>query len=73
MNAARFVDEGHLSGEPLYESSWGMHPRLQTLTVAEMLAGKTIDYPRGANPVTFKRAPRAKTSAGTAVELPLIV
>lgn len=43
-----------------YESSWGKHPRLQTLTVAELLAGKTVDYPRGAANQTLRRAPRAK-------------
>jgi hypothetical protein len=43
-----------------YESSWGKHPRLQLLTVGELLEGKGIDYPRvsGAN-ITYKQAPRA--------------
>lgn len=43
-----------------YKSPWGNHPRLQLLTVAELLDGKGIDYPRtaGAN-VTYKAAPRA--------------
>lgn len=42
-----------------YESSWGEHPRIQLLTVAELLDGKGVDYPRvtGAN-VTYKRAPK---------------
>lgn len=44
-----------------YESPWGKHPRLQILTVAELLGGKKVDYPaaQGTN-VTFERAPRAK-------------
>jgi hypothetical protein len=45
-----------------YDSSWGSrHPRLQILTVGELLAGKTIDYPapKLLN-VTFKQAPKAK-------------
>jgi len=44
-----------------YESSWGKHPRVQILTVEELLAGKGIDYPnvRGAN-LTFKRAPKVE-------------
>jgi hypothetical protein len=48
------------SGE-FYMSPWGTHPRLQLLTVADLLAGKGIDYPRtaGAN-VTLKAAPRVK-------------
>lgn len=42
-----------------YKSPWGNHPRLQLLTVADLLAGKGIDYPRlsGAN-VTYKKAPK---------------
>jgi site-specific DNA-methyltransferase (adenine-specific) len=44
-----------------YSSSWGDHPRLQLLTVTELLNGKGIDYPapRQTN-VTLKRAPRSK-------------
>ncbi|MBA3342017.1 MAG: site-specific DNA-methyltransferase [Gemmatimonadaceae bacterium] len=43
-----------------YESPWGRHPRLQLLTVAELLEGKTIDYPRTAGiNRTYKQAPRA--------------
>jgi site-specific DNA-methyltransferase (adenine-specific) len=41
-----------------YSSPWGKHPRLQLLTVDELLDGKGIDYPRteGSN-VTYKQAP----------------
>jgi hypothetical protein len=39
-----------------YKSPWGTHPRLQILTIAELLEGKGIDYPHPSN-VTFKRAP----------------
>jgi site-specific DNA-methyltransferase (adenine-specific) len=44
-----------------YDSPWGKHPRIQLLTVGEVLEGKGIDYPRtaGAN-VTLKPAPRVK-------------
>ena len=43
-----------------YESPWGKHPRVQLLTVAELLQGKTIDYPRTAGiNRTYKQAPRA--------------
>jgi hypothetical protein len=46
-----------------YESPWGKHPRLQMLTVAELLNGRGIDYPHvtGAN-VTHRRAARAKVA-----------
>jgi hypothetical protein len=33
-------------------------PRLQILTIEELLAGKTLQYPRFAPPATFKRATR---------------
>lgn len=42
-----------------YKSPWGNHPRLQILTIAELLDGKRIDYPPTIN-VTHKRAPRAE-------------
>jgi DNA modification methylase len=44
-----------------YDSPWGMrHRRLQILTVAELLGGKTIDCPPTAQVnVTFKRASRS--------------
>lgn len=39
---------------------WGtMHPRLQLITVGELLEGKTLSYPHVTG-TTFKRAPRAK-------------
>ena len=42
-----------------YTSPWGKHPRLQLFTVAELLEGKTIDYPRTAGiNRTYKQAPR---------------
>lgn len=44
-----------------YESPGGTsHPRLQLRTVGELLAGKGLDYPRYAENVTFKKAPKAK-------------
>ncbi|MBC7791897.1 MAG: restriction endonuclease [Anaerolineae bacterium] len=46
-----------------YDSPWGKHPRLQILTVAELLEGRGIDYPRtsGTNR-TFKKAPKARNA-----------
>jgi len=43
-----------------YESPWGKHPRLQLLTVEELLDGERIDMPPQQSSVTFKRAPKAK-------------
>jgi site-specific DNA-methyltransferase (adenine-specific) len=45
-----------------YESAWTKqrYPRLQLLTVGELLAGKGIDYPRiTAGDRTYKQAPKA--------------
>lgn len=51
----------------IYKSPWGKrdsedlhYPRLQILTIAELLESKGIDYPHMSN-VTFKRAPRAES------------
>ena len=54
-----------------YESPWGRHPRIQILTIEELLAGKGIDAPPlGLANVTFKKAPRAKDEQ-THEQLPL--
>lgn len=42
-----------------YTSPWGKHPRLQILTVEQLLAGEGIDRPPAQASVTFKRAPKA--------------
>lgn len=47
------------------------HPRLQILTVADLLGGAAIDYPSRFGNVTFKAAPRAKQDQGQTLELPL--
>ena len=48
-----------------YESPWGKHPRVQVLTIAELMDGKGIDMPpiKQVNQ-TFKKAPRAKGKKG---------
>ncbi len=44
-----------------YDSPWGKHPRLQLLTVAELLAGASVDAPKTAGvDQTYKRAPEAR-------------
>lgn len=53
-----------------YASPWGKHARIQLLTVADLLTGKGIDYPRtaGSN-VTLKAAPKAREEAVRTFEL----
>ena len=54
----------------IYKSLWGDHPRLQMLTIAELLSGRRIDYPPTIN-VTHKRAPRHLPEAAAQHALPL--
>jgi DNA modification methylase len=54
--------------------TWGQkYPKIQLLTVADLLAGKQIEMPPikqvGA---TFTKAPKAKRKPGIAIELPLL-
>jgi len=55
-----------------YESPWGKHPKIQLLTVSELLKGVRIDMPpaKGVN-VTFKKAPKAKAKGPEQGNLPL--
>ena len=47
-----------------YASPWGQHPRLQIITVGELLAGKRIDMPPiRQTSTTYKRAPKAQPKA----------
>lgn len=50
--------------------SWGKYHRLQLLTVAELLDGRSIEYPHvtGGNK-TFREAPRAKHAVAKAPTL----
>ena len=47
------------AGAGFYTSPWGDHPRLQLLTIDELLTGKAVDRPPSQTSVTFKRAPKA--------------
>lgn len=47
-----------------YKSPWGQHPRLQIVSVGELLAGKRLDIPPvRQTSVTYKRAPKALSKA----------
>ena len=49
------------AGAGFYDSPWGTkHPRLQVLTIAELLAGKGIDMPPSRDVRTFKKAQRRR-------------
>jgi DNA modification methylase len=49
-----------------YKSHWGNHPRMQILTVEEILGGKRVDSPPLGTNVTFKKA--SKEGADPSVE-----
>lgn len=58
-------------GAGFYKSPWGQHPRMQILTIEELLSGKRIDQPPSRQTsVTFKRAPKAvgKTARNQALD-----
>jgi adenine-specific DNA-methyltransferase len=47
-----------------YKSPWGTHPKMQIVTVGELLDGKRIDMPPiRQTSTTFKRAPKAAAKA----------
>jgi len=46
-----------------YKSPWGQHPRLQILTVEDLLTARTINRPPAQTSVTFKKAPKVKGKA----------
>lgn len=53
-----------------YLSQWGSHPKIQLLTVAELLAGKQINRPPDRQTgATFKKAPKAKGQTQKAQKL----
>ena len=56
-----------------YTSGWGQHPRLQIMTVGELLSGKRLDIPpvRQAS-VTHKRAPKVKPAPPEQPRLPIL-
>ena len=50
-----------------YTSPWGKHPKLQLLTVEDLLSGKGIDCPPLRHTSqTFKKAPKTASTSGTA-------
>ena len=52
-----------------YQAPWGkQYPRLQLLTIADLLAGKAVEFPR--ENVTFKKAPKARSREAENKSLP---
>ena len=53
-----------------YQSPWGKHPRIQLLTIEDLLGGKSIDYLQAAD-VTFKKAQRVRPNPSEQKTLPM--
>jgi site-specific DNA-methyltransferase (adenine-specific) len=47
----------------------GTYPRVQILTIAELLAGKTVEYPRVAPAATFKKAARQSKDQPSSMQM----
>ncbi|HEX8712703.1 MAG TPA: restriction endonuclease, partial [Terracidiphilus sp.] len=57
----------------LYKSSDGStYPRLQILTIQQILDGKQPEYPLHRRDATFKKAPRSRPELATNLTLPLL-
>ncbi len=55
-----------------YKSPWGAHPKLQIVTVAELLEGRRLDAPPSRQTsVTYKQARRAQKVAEEQTEFNL--
>ncbi len=56
-----------------YKSTDGtVYPRLQILTIQQILDGKQPEYPLHRRDATFKKAPRSRPAAAENLTLPLL-
>jgi site-specific DNA-methyltransferase (adenine-specific) len=57
------------AGAGFYESPWRTkHPKIQILTIEELLTGKTVDIPPSRDIRTFKKAPKAKKNPSSGIQ-----
>ena len=69
LNAPTKLMRTEAASAGFYTSPWGQHPRIQIMTVGELLEGKKLDAPPPRQTsVTYRRAPKARPKT---VELPL--
>ena len=70
LNAPTKAMRTEAASAGFYDSPWGQHPRVQILTVGELLAGKKLDAPPPRQTSrTYKRAPKARKKAETQPEM----
>ena len=61
---AEAASAGFYVSEPFEGAPMEHYPRIQILTIEELLNGKRAEYPRVAPQATFRQAPRRRRSAG---------
>ena len=65
LNAPTKAMRTEAASAGFYASPWGQHPRIQLLTVGELLDGKKLDVPPPRQTsLTYKRAPKALKKTG---------
>ena len=69
LNAPTKAMRTEAASAGFYDSPWGQHPRVQILTVGELLAGRKLDAPPRQTSLTYKRAPKARKEAGAQAEM----
>ena len=70
LNAPTKAMRTEAAAAGFYASPWGQHPRVQILTVGELMAGKKLDAPPPRQTSrTYKRAPKALNKAGEQPEM----
>ena len=70
LNAPTKAMRTEAASAGFYDSPWGQHPRVQILTVGELLAGKKLDAPPPRQTSrTYKRAPKVLRKAGEQPEM----
>ena len=70
LNAPTKAMRTEAASAGFYASPWGQHPRVQILTVGELLAGKKLDAPPPRQTSrTYKRAPKALKKTGKQAEM----
>jgi hypothetical protein len=59
------------AGAGFYKTPYGNHPRIQILTIKQLLEGARIDYPPqyARSDKTFKKAPKAKSKEAEQLSL----
>lgn len=74
MNEPTKPMRSEAAGSGFYKTPYGNHPKLQMLTIEQLLGGARIDYPPqyAREDRTFKKAPKAKKTVSAQRGLPMV-